>query len=150
MDCCDYKIYDRNKLDHCPHCNTAGEKVKDETVTSLIITDSVIHNDNSYYLCLSSDCDVAYFDNNNTIIPISKLKVPIWFKKNSTPKYMCYCSKVTEDEVIDAIFNKNCRTVKDIVDKTNAMNISNCIENSPTGKCCSRQINDLISKLIDC
>ena len=83
----------------------------------------------------------------DNIILISEIKVPIWFKKADNPKYICYCSKVTEEEIVDAIVNKNCKTVKDVVNNTNAMKISNCAINSPTGKCCSRQINNLLQSI---
>jgi hypothetical protein len=28
------------------------------------------------------------------------VRVPIWFKKDANPKYACYCSKVTEEQVM--------------------------------------------------
>jgi len=131
----------------CPKCNLSGEKVNEKTVNSLLTIKKALQENTNYYLCFSKDCDVAYYNEDDNIILISEIKVPIWFKNDANPKYICYCSKVTEEEIVDAIVNKNCKTVKDVVKNTNAMKISNCAINSPTGKCCSRQINDLIKSL---
>ena len=42
-----------------------------------------------------------------------QVRVPIWFKKDADPKYACYCSKVTEDQVIEAVVKHGAKTVKE-------------------------------------
>lgn len=146
MDCCNQK-QTLNKAYVCPQCNFEGEKVNLKTVKSLMSIQKDLQNNVNYYLCFNKECDVAYYNDVDEIILKSEIKVPIWFKNGADPKYICYCSKVTEEEIVDAIVNKNCKTVKDVVKNTNAMKTSNCVVNSPTGKCCSRQINDLIQSI---
>ncbi|MDF2698550.1 MAG: hypothetical protein K0Q49_106 [Haloplasmataceae bacterium] len=143
MDCCRSNT-NTSVSNICPICNFQGERVNTKTIEGLLIIDRNLQKDKTYYLCLNSDCDVAYFNDSNDIVLKSEVKVPIWYKKDANPKTICYCSKVTEEEIIDAIKTKNCKTVKEVVANTNAMKISNCVVNSPTGKCCSRQINDLL------
>ena len=146
MDCCSEKQTHKKEI-NCPYCTLPGEKVNAKTVNSLLSIQKELLNDINYYLCFSKECDVAYYNNNNEIILTSEIKVPIWFKNGANPKYICYCSEVTKKEIVDAIVNKNCKTVKDVVKNTNAMKISNCVVNSPTGKCCSRQINDILQDI---
>jgi hypothetical protein len=56
-----------------------------------------------YRICMNEDCDVVYYNTGNGIKFLKdQVKVPIWFKKNANPKYACYCSKVTEEQVIEA------------------------------------------------
>lgn len=149
-DCCSPKIIKSSSITPCPTCGTSGEKVSSFTIEKLLMYPQELLNEAVYYLCFNSDCDVAYYNSHDdNVILTTEIKVPIWFKKEAEPKYICYCSKVTEDEIVDAIQNKGCKTVKDVVANTNAMKISNCKENSPTGKCCSRQINDLLRQLRD-
>lgn len=146
MDCCNEK-QTLNKAYVCPQCNHLGEKVNIKTIQSLLSIQKDLKDNVNYYLCFNKDCDVAYYNDVDDIILKSEIKVPIWFKNGADPKYICYCSKVTEEEITDAIVNKNSRTVKDVVKNTNAMKNSNCVINSPTGKCCSRQINDLLKSI---
>lgn len=86
---------------------------------------------------------VAYYDNRNNTICESNIKVPLWFKEGAKPKYVCYCSKVTEEDVIKAVV-KGARDVNAVVELTGAMKNSNCLKNNPTGKCCHNQIQRII------
>lgn len=75
-----------------------------------------------------------------------QVKVPIWFKKDANPKYACYCSKVTEEQVIEAVINHNAKTVKEVNAVTGAMKNPNCKENNPLGVCCHKIIQEAIDK----
>ncbi len=146
--CCTPKLNKTNTVTPCPKCVKNGEKVKGLTIEKMLNEPQKLSDKISYFLCFNPECEVAYYNNSNeNIFLISDIRVPIWFKKDAEPKYICYCSNVTEDEIIDAIKTKGCKTVRDVVANTNAMKISKCDENSPTGKCCSRQINDLLSSV---
>ena len=74
---------------------------------------------------------------------------PIWFKKDANPKYICYCNKVTEEQIIDAVLNHNAKSVKDIIKVTGAMKNAKCEINNPLGKCCSPYIKEVIDKTIE-
>ena len=74
------------------------------------------------------------------------VSVPIWFKKDANPKYACYCSKVTEEQVIEAVVKNGAKTVKEVNAITGAMKNSNCKENNPLGVCCHKIIEEAIDK----
>ena len=133
------------KTKPCPKCNVNGELVSNVTVKSLTNIESIEVNQD-YYLCLNPTCAVAYFSGEENMIMQTDVKVPIWYKEDADPKYICYCSKVEKAEIVDAIVNKECDTVGKVVKNTNAMKNSDCVHKSPTGKCCSRQIKDLINE----
>lgn len=61
-------------------------------------------------------------------------------KKDADPKYACYCSKVTEDQVIEAVVKHGAKTVKEVNAVTGAMKNSLCKENNPFGVCCHKII----------
>ncbi len=75
--------------------------------------------------------------------------MPIWFKKDADPKYICYCNEVTENQIIDAIINKDAKNMKDIINITGAMKNGQCETKNPLGKCCGPIIKDLINKTIN-
>jgi len=134
----------------CPICKNKSVKVKYITVKNLVndsMKDTIIDKD--YYICMNRECDVVYFNESSTIIYTKdKIKVPIWFKKGADPKYACYCSKVTEHQIIDAVVNQDAKTVKDIIKITGAMKNSDCVRNNPLGKCCQNIIKEAIEKAL--
>lgn len=67
-------------------------------------------------------------------------------KKDADPKYACYCSKVTEDQVIEAVVKHGAKTVKEVNAITGAMKNSLCKENNPLGVCCHKIIQEAIDK----
>ena len=132
----------------CPICKAAGVKVKNITVKHLVLEAlTELASDTDYYICMNDKCDIIYY-NQETGIKFDKLqvRVPIWFKKDANPKYACYCSKVTEEQVINAVIKDGAKSVKDIVTLTGAMKNAQCQKNNPLGKCCHQMIQDAIDK----
>ena len=132
----------------CPICKISGVKVENFTVKHLVVdmlTELV--GDTDYYLCMNEECDIVYY-NNKTGVKFNKhqVKVPIWFKKDANPKYACYCSKVTEEQVINTVVKDGAKSIKDIINITGAMKNAQCQKNNPLGKCCHKIIQDAIDK----
>lgn len=128
-----------------------GVEVKNTTIKHLIIEafkDQI--GDNTYFICMNDECDVVYF-NPELGFSYSKqqVKVPIWFKKDANPKYICYCSQVTEQQIIDAVINDGATNMKDIIRLTGAMKNGKCEINNPLGKCCSLHILETINKALN-
>ena len=147
--CCECKAekVDQNK-DICPVCNNEGISVSKITVEHLIKEDYLNEVEvEQYKICMNEDCNVVYYsvDNEKKFLK-DRVKVPIWFKKDANPKYACYCSKVTEEQVIEAVINHNAKTVKEVNAVTGAMKNSNCKENNPLGLCCHKSIQEAIDK----
>jgi bacterioferritin-associated ferredoxin len=132
----------------CPVCKTSGVKVKNITVNHLVVdTLTELVGDMDYYICMNEECDIVYYNPESGVkFNKQQVKVPIWFKKDANPKYACYCSKVTEEQVINAVIKDGAKTVKDIIEITGAMKNSQCIKNNPLGKCCHKIIQEAIDK----
>jgi len=135
----------------CPNCNIEGMDVDKSTVRSLLkdeFKNSV--EGNNYRICIDSDCDVVYYDQKTGEKYIKdQISVPIWFKKDASPKYACYCSKVTELEVIDAVLFHEAKTVADVNKITGAMKDADCKNNNPLGSCCHHIIQDIIDRYLN-
>ena len=95
---------------------------------------------------MSPDCSVAYYGTDGSRLSTDQLKVPVWFKDGATPKYVCYCSKVTEAQVLDAVVKDDAENLIDIVKLTGAMKNSDCVHNNPLGVCCHLSIEEAIAK----
>jgi len=134
--------------DTCPVCKTSGIKVKSITVKHLVDdTLEEMVGDMDYYICVNEECDVVYYNPQSDVkFDKQQVKVPVWFKKDANPKYACYCSKVKEEQVIDAVIKHGAKTVKDIIEITEAMKNSQCQKNNPLGRCCHKIIQEAIEK----
>ncbi|HAK43144.1 MAG TPA: (2Fe-2S)-binding protein [Clostridium sp.] len=120
---------------------TVKHFVKDDIINVLYEGD--------YHICLNKDCDVVYFnENKNIILKRQHIKIPIWYKKDANPKYICYCNKVTEEQIINAVLIDGAEDIKDIIRLTGAMKNGKCETNNPVGKCCSPIIKETIDKAL--
>lgn len=61
-------------------------------------------------------------------------------------EYICYCNKVTEQDIENAILKNNCKTVKEVISFTGAMKNSNCAVNNPKKTCCYQDIVSVFNK----
>ncbi len=149
--CCENSIKSTCKVEKnnlCPICEKQGILVKNITVKHMILgelTEQV--GDDDYFLCMSEECDIAYYNSESTIkFNKQQVNVPIWFKKDANPKYVCYCSKVTEEQVINTVLKDGATNMKEVLNITGAMSNSQCQKNNPLGKCCHQIIQDAINK----
>jgi len=58
---------------------------------------------------------------------------------------LCYCIKVDEATIVNAIKN-GANSLKKVKEMTKACTGNECAELNPSGKCCSKDIKILISK----
>ena len=63
--------------------------------------------------------------------------------------FICYCSKVKEEDIRVAILEKGARTVEQVIAMTGAMTQSDCASNNPKGECCYPDIVAAFEKYID-
>lgn len=65
---------------------------------------------------------------------------------NIEGEYICYCNKVTEQDIKNAILVNSCKTVNEVISFTGAMKNSNCTVNNPKGICCYQDIVSVFNK----
>lgn len=145
---CNATVNRLDKVNQCPICENEGTSVSKITVEHLVTDEfrKTVEGED-YRICMNEDCDVVYYNTNNGAqFSKSQVSVPIWFKKDAKPKYACYCSKITEEQVIEAVVKHGARTVKEVNAITGAMKNANCKENNPLGVCCHKIIQEAIDK----
>jgi bacterioferritin-associated ferredoxin len=149
--CCGSKtestiMVEKNKL--CPVCGYMGTSVKNITIKHMIIEELMkLVGDDDYFLCMNEECDITYYNlKSNIKFNKQQVNVPIWFKKDANPKYACYCSEVTEEQVINAVVKDGAANMKEVLKITGAMSDSQCQKKNPLGKCCHNIIQDAINK----
>jgi NAD(P)H-nitrite reductase large subunit len=68
--------------------------------------------------------------------------MPNWLEADEL-ELVCYCIEVNKKTIIEAVKNGN-NTLSKIKESTNACTGSNCKDLHPSGKCCSKDIKNLI------
>ena len=128
-----------------------GVEVKNTTVAHLIKDEFLDGLGRSnYFICMNEECNVVYFNPSlDMFYRRDQIKVPIWFKKDADPKYICYCNGVTEEQIINAVTNHGAKDMKDIIRLTGAMKNGQCERKNPLGKCCGPIIQETIEKAIN-
>lgn len=122
--------------------------MKEITVKHLV-DDKFINQvkEDTYFVCMNEECDNVYFSSDLKVsYSKEQIKVPIWFKKDANPKYICYCNQVTEQQIISEVINSGAKDMKDIIRLTGAMKNGACEINNPLGKCCGSVIQETIRK----
>ena len=132
----------------CPICHTPGQSVPFETVKSLVGTPALANEENTaFFICLAPDCKVIYFGH-NAIFLQKDVPVPVGFKTEATPKFVCYCNRVTEGDIIRAVVDGGAKTIGDIARLTGAMKNGKCLTTNPKGTCCHKDIETVIQSLL--
>ncbi len=130
----------------CPACGAPGRSVSLETVKSLTKeTGHKIKGD--FCVCLTPDCDIVYFSH-DTVFSQNEISVPVAWKDGAEPKYVCYCNRVTEGDIIRAVTENGAKTLSDIVRLTGAMKNGQCVANNPQGVCCHADIEQLLQRAV--
>jgi bacterioferritin-associated ferredoxin len=140
--------YEIEKNNLCLFCEKQGTIVKNITVRHMILDELIEQvGYDDYFLCMSEECDITYYNPKSSVkFNKQQVKVPIWFKKDSNPKYACYCSEVTEERVINAVVEDGAANMKEVLKITGAMSNSQCQKKNPLGKCCHQIIQNAIDK----
>ena len=140
-----------DKKAKCPKCYQMGKKVASITVDYMVSEafSEKIADEETYYLCMSEDCNVAYYRaSDGKVFYKEEVRLPIWFKKDANPKYICYCNQVTEEEIISGVLNHGAKNMKDIIKLTGAMKNGKCETKNPLGKCCGPLIQEIINETL--
>ncbi|KAF0194360.1 MAG: hypothetical protein FD169_1829 [Bacillota bacterium] len=137
-----------SELVRCPKCQSVGQSVSSVTVRHMVLEGLRVVSDEEYSLCLNEGCDVVYYSGLDTLYRKDQVRVPVWFKNDASPRYICYCNKVTVEQLEDAVRNKGARTLRDLVKVTAVMKNGDCERQNPTGKCCSTAIMKIVHDIL--
>ncbi|MHB1405242.1 MAG: (2Fe-2S)-binding protein [Desulfitobacteriaceae bacterium] len=122
----------------CPLCKRVGQKVRKVTVEHQVHPDVDISTNfkgEPFFLCRTPECEVAYYaEDSKGIIRQDQLVNKIWFKEVSPPISICYCAKVTEEEILQHVaVVQCCSTLEDIKRHTGANTGCECLTKNPAG-----------------
>ena len=60
-----------------------------------------------FSLCMHKDCEMAFYSADYGYLSLQRdINTPIDFKADSKEKYICYCNRITLDEIKHAVLNE--------------------------------------------
>lgn len=133
-------------------CGTIGALVSSKTVENILIDELEI--DFLKYeimsLCMDKDCDMAYFSADYGYLYFqNSLKVPLDYKRETKCRYVCYCKKITVDQLKDFVIKDGAKTIKDVFRFQSPIIIEECKISNPFGFCCIPDIKKMIDDILN-
>jgi bacterioferritin-associated ferredoxin len=130
----------------CPKCKKEGLEVENITVANHVKESCWPLGDEKYSYCDNPVCEVIYFTaSGGRAIKKAEVKTRVTFKEKGSPRPLCYCKQVTEEDVIEAI-KKGARTFEEVRAATGIGGGGQCRITNPAGRCCSRNYKPFIDK----
>ncbi|MHA1954140.1 MAG: hypothetical protein ACW96U_09380, partial [Candidatus Heimdallarchaeaceae archaeon] len=89
----------------------------------------------------------GYFNNETRkTVHISELKRPLWYKEGADPIYACYCTNITEDDIVRTVIETGLRDMRHIMFYLKGRFGNACKYKNPLGICCIDTFNSMIVK----
>ena len=136
----------QTNLEICPRCNMKGQSVDNATVKSLIGVSLHRVNDIRHRFCVTSDCPVAYFaEDDSEIFYTHELRERIYQKEPDTEDILvCYCFFHTLGDIkASADLEGENSIIQDIkvgIQKGKCA----CDWRNPQGKCCLGNVIEIV------
>ncbi len=132
----------------CPRCKRAGVDVEKITVAAHAKESCWPLGDEAYSHCDNPSCEVVYFTSSgNRELSREDVKTRVTFKERTSPRPLCYCKQVTEEDVLAAI-EQGAKSFDDVVKVTDIGGGGHCKITNPAGRCCSRNYKPFIERAI--
>ena len=133
---------------NCPQCGKPGRRVKRGTVRHLLNKEFKGRvQDNVYGLCLSADCDVAWYAQAGTHhFKTNQIDTSIWTKSDTAPVMACYCNEITKEMVFEGVHEHGLHNMQSIIRHFRGEIQSKCAVRNPEGRCCTEAFNVMIKE----
>ena len=144
----DKNIEVKSLATECPACKKSGQMVPNTVFKSNLKPESInkINFDEKNYICLSPICEVAYYGK-NFLIYLNELKRPLWYKKSSKKKIICYCNNIDKQQIKEAISEHQLSSWEEITSHYRKKVIEKCETLNPTGLCCRSTFDKVVNKI---
>jgi bacterioferritin-associated ferredoxin len=127
-------------------CRKDGAEVEKITVANHVKESCWPLREGKFWICENQDCDVVYFTTSRgRTLKTDDVKTRVTFKEKRSPKPLCYCKQVTEEDVIKAI-GDGATTFEEVRSRTGIGGGGQCKLTNPSGRCCSRHYVPFIER----
>ena len=137
-------------LEYCPLNNSRGKRLLRKTLANHLLP-KYLHLivEPGFFYCPEATCPVVYFNRDaNLIFSQNEIRTTVMHKIpiGSKSRPACYCKNVLESQIIEELtVKKCCDSLIDIQNFTEANTGKDCNITNPTGRCCGKQIKEIMN-----
>ncbi|MCA9188677.1 MAG: hypothetical protein R3E01_15205 [Pirellulaceae bacterium] len=131
---------------YCPRCNTTGAPVGSTVLNNLVLPTLRNKLGDSAWFCPYARCDVAYFDEFETVIGVEELQRKIYPHDLDAP--ICSCFGLSYDDVQADAREPVPSRIRQLWTRSQSAE-ARCHEIAPDGQCCFAEVQRLYMKLKD-
>ncbi|MHA2030861.1 MAG: hypothetical protein ACW99A_15595 [Candidatus Kariarchaeaceae archaeon] len=142
-------INPRTDENYCPISFDKGQRLLRKTLANHfkpVYWNLIIEN--GFYFCPTRDCPVYYFNNvNKSYLGQNDVQTTVMHKMEigAENRPACYCKNVLESTIFNELLVKKCcDSLIDIQNFTQANTGKDCSITNPTGRCCGKQIREIL------
>ncbi len=133
----------------CPVCKNSGQLVPNTVFKSnLVESKRKVNLETENYICMDTDCSVAYYNGKNTIGK-DELKRELWYKKGTKTVLACYCNNINTEQLEKAISKHNLTSWEEITSHYRKKVVEKCEKLNPTGYCCRDNFDNMVNEIKD-
>lgn len=129
-------------------CGHSGKRVLQVTMATHVREEYWPLLGDGFRFCWTPTCEVIYYNNDKSIYFVKgELRTRFGPKESTSPRPICYCLQVTEEQIADEILKKKCCfSVEDIEYYTKAGTGKWCLTTNQSGKCCREYLDNIVDK----
>jgi Zinc binding domain len=148
--CCDAggDVTDARAQVRCPRNGKRGAAVGLLTVKAMLSEPALGRvAKGPYRFCADPDCPVVYFDCDQRVFTTGDLRGPVWQKRPSGERTICYCFGETEASITREIAATGSCGAPARIREHIAAGRCACEVRNPRGVCCLGDLNEFVSRI---
>ncbi len=134
--CCCGKTEEKTKKSVCPYCGQKATQVPQSAARGILKKHISLPKSDNFWLCSNPSCEVSYFTKEK-LWKVSDCAIPLDFKEGAKKRYACYCSKLTYEEVAEAIKKTGNASWANVIKTAGKKARCECYKKNPFGVCCT-------------
>lgn len=127
-------------------CGKVGALIPSQTVIYQVIDKYDIDWPREIFsLCMNPSCEMAYYSADYGYLFLQRqIKVELDYKEDVKNQYVCYCHKITYDDVKKKVNDNNIKNIRDYMKHHKPVIVQNCVKENPFGCSCLGDIGKII------
>ncbi|MEO1997871.1 MAG: hypothetical protein ABGZ17_21635 [Planctomycetaceae bacterium] len=129
---------------YCPRCGTLGVPVTSGPLDTHIQSASRSHMHDAAWFCGFARCEVAYFNQFETVVTVDELRAPVFPKRPAAP--LCACFGFGTEDVEADVREGTPTRIRQLLARSQSSE-ARCQTLAADGQCCMREVQKLFLKL---
>jgi hypothetical protein len=134
-------------MSECPDCQAKGRPVAALTIVSHVVPSRLaqIESHDGWALCSSSQCEVVYFRDAQTVARADVLALP-FHKGSDRDRLVCFCFGHTAAAIVADLQTHQRSLIRDAIKSACQAGLDDCRRKNPQGRCCLADVARVLAE----